>query len=184
MASRLRAIREYWRATADTCQKLVAPKQEPPALAIQYAIRHQEEEKLESAEFVYERACILASDMNLPFKWAEAIVKLRTIRKPQAIPQSSWLDMKSACAQLYMNDFTLLKVIVNNGWSLEDVYGCNKLAPLVRVDCMGLSLLLHQGDEVVEVNKERIQILRRSGKVNYLYKRFHRQMKVSLLYEL
>jgi hypothetical protein len=122
--------------------------------------------------------------MNLPFEWAEAVVKLRSIERPQIIPQSSWLEIKSARTQLYTDDFALLKLIISNGWSVEDIYGCNKPAPLVRVDCMGLLLLLRQGDEVVGVNKERIKILRRSGKVNYLYRRLDRQMKVSLLYEL
>ena len=49
---------------------------------------------------------------------------------------------------------------------------------------MGLLLLLHQGDEVAGVNRERIKILRRSGKVNYFHRRLDRQMKVDLLYEL
>jgi hypothetical protein len=184
MAFRLQKIREYWQATADTCQKLAESKPKPKAVVVQYVAGQPTGEKIEPAEVIYERACILASDMNLPFEWAEAVVKLRSIKKPQLILQNSWLEIKAACTQLYMDDFASLKLIISNDWSLEDIYGCNKLAPLVRVDCMGLLLLLHQGDEVVGVNKERIKILRRSGKVNYLYKRLDQQMKVSLLYEL
>ena len=110
----------------------------------------------------------------------EGVSKICAIERPQ----SSWLEIEAACNQLYTDDFSLMKLIINNGWSLDDVYGCNKAAPLVRVDCMGLLLLLHQGDEVVGVNRERIKILRRSGKVNYFHGRLDQQMKVSLLYEL
>jgi hypothetical protein len=187
VASFLKGFDEYWRDTADTCQKLVAPREKPKAVIFQYepkkAIdRPTEKNTSATSELIHERFCILASDINLPSEWAEAVVKLRSIERPQIIPQSSWLEINAACDQLYTDDFALLKLIISNGWSLEDIYGCNKFAPLVRVDCMGLLLLLHQGDEVVGVNKERIKILRRSGKTNYLSRRLDQQTKVSLLY--
>jgi hypothetical protein len=187
MASFLKGLDEYWRDTPDTCQKLVPLREKPKAVVFQYepkkAIdRPTEKNTSATPELIHERSCILASDINLPFEWAEAVVKLRSIERPQMIPQSSWLEIKEACGQLYMDDFALLKLIINNNWLLEDIYGCNKATPLVRVDCMGLLLLLHQGDEVVGVNKERIKILRISGKTNYLSRRLDRQTKVSLLY--
>jgi len=189
MVSFLKGFDEYWRATADTCQKLVAPREKPKAVIFQYepkkAIdRPTEKNTSATPELIHERSCILASDMNLPFEWAEAVVKLRSIERPQMIPQSSWLEIKAACSQLYMDDFALLKLIINNGWVGEDIYGCHSGAPLFRFDCMGLLLLLHQGDEVVGVNKERIKMIRRSGAVNHLYKKLHQQIKVGLLYEL
>ena len=189
MTSFLKGFDEYWRATADTCQKLVAPHEKQKAVILKYepkkAIdRPTEKNTSATSELIHERSCILSSDMNLPLEWAQGIVKLRAIKKPPMIPQSSWVEIKAACDQLYMDDFALLKLIINNGWSLEEVYGYNKFAPLVRVDCMGLLLLLHQGDEVVGVNKERIKILRSSGAVNYLYRRLNQQMKIDLLYEV
>jgi len=189
MPSRLKKFKEYLKETASNCQKLVAQNPKQEAVILQYVARQPTAQKeiespFELAELFYERACILSSDMNLPFEWAEAVVKFRSIERPQVITQSSWLEIKAVCDQLYMNDFALLKLIINNGWAVEDIYGCNKPAPLVRVDCMGLLLLLRQGDEVVSVNKERIKILRRSGKVNYLRKRLDPQLKVGMLYEL
>ena len=184
----LKGFDEYWRDTADTCQKLVAPREKPKAVIFQYepkkAIDRSTEKNTSTPELIYERSCILSSDMQLPFEWADAVVKLRSIERPQMISQSSWLEIKSACTQLYMDDFALLKLIINNGWSLEDVYGCNKVAPFVRVDCMGLLLLLHQGDEVVGVNKERIKVLKKSGSKLAFSKRLDQQVKVRLLYEL
>ena len=182
MSSLARSFDEYWRSTASTRQKLIEPKPTPKAIVLKYAPKPIEP-TLAPVEVVYERACMLADDMNLPLAWAEAVTKLHAIERPQIIPQSSWLEIEAACTQLYTDDFALLKLIINNNWSLEDIYGCNKLAPLVRVDCMGL-LLLHQGEEVASVNKERIKILRRSRKTNYFHRRLDHQIKVSLLYEL
>ena len=189
MASRLQKIREYWQATADTREKLIVSLPVSARVVFEYKankdiIKPANDLIPSTPKLTYELGCILASDINLPFEWAEAVVKLRSIERPRMILQNSWLEIKAACTQLYMDDFSLLKLIINNGWSLEEVYGCNKFAPLVRVDCMGLLLLLHQGDEVVGVSKERIQILHRSGKINYLYRKLDQQMKVSSLYEL
>jgi hypothetical protein len=189
MASRLKKFNEYLKETASNGQKLVEQKPKQAAIILKYEpkqdiIKPINDSILATPELVYERACVLACDMNLPFEWAEAVVKLRATLKPQMIPQSSWLEIKNACDQLYVDDFALLKLIINNGWSLEDIYGYNKLAPFVKVDCMGLLLLLHQGDEVIGVNKERIKILRRSGVVNYLYRSLDQQIKVGWLYEL
>jgi hypothetical protein len=182
MAFFLKKLNEYLQAIAGTHSNLIE-SQRPKAIVLRYEPKATEVER-ESSELIYERACILASDMNLPFEWADAVVKLRAIRKPQLILQSSWLEIKAACSQLYTDDFALLKLIINHDWAVEDIYGCNRFAPIVRVDYIGLLLLLHQGDEVVAVNRERIKIIRRSGKVNYLYKRLDQQMKVDLLYEL
>jgi hypothetical protein len=189
MASRLKKFKEHLKETASNCQKLVAQKPKQEAVILKYVAKQEIKKPANDSipathELIYERSCILVSDMNLPFEWAEAVVKLRAKEKPKIIPQSSWLEIEAACTQLYTDDFALLKLIINNEWSLEDIYGCNKVASLVRVDCMGLLLLLHQGDEVVGVNKECIKILRRSGKVNYLHRRLEQKIKVDLLYEL
>jgi hypothetical protein len=184
MASFLKGLDEYLQLTAGIHQKLVMLPPKPKATLYEFKTRQPAKKKIELPELTYERACMLASDMNLPISWAESVAKLRAIERPKIIPQNSWQDIKAACDLLYKDDFALLKLIISNDWLLEDIYGCNKFAPLTRVDCMGLLLLLHQGDEVVGVNRERIKILRRSGKVNYLHKRLDQQIKVSLLHEL
>lgn len=185
MTSFLKGLNEYLQTNAGVHQKLVTTSLKPKAVVFEFKAKQPANDLiLAIPELIYERACILSTDINLPHLWADAVVKLRATEKPQIIPQSSWLDIKEAYDQLYRDDFALLKLIINNDWSLEDIYGCNKLAPLPRVDCMGLLLLLHQGDEVVGVNKERIKILRKSGKTNYLHRRLDQQIRVGLLYEL
>jgi hypothetical protein len=185
MASRLKKFNKYLKETANNGQKLVAQKPKQAAVILKYVakqdiIKPANELVPTTSELIYERACMLACDMNLPLKWAEAAVKFRAIERPQ----SSWLEIKAACDQLYVDDFVLLKLIISNDWSLEDIYGCNKFAPFIRVDCMGLLLLLHQGDEVIGVNKERIKILKKSGSKVVFSKRLDQQKKVGMLDEL
>ena len=191
MASFLKGLNEYWRDTADTCKPLVTQKLKSEAVVFEYVAQKHVSKLLPAndlmpatSELTNERVYILASDMSIPFEWAEAVVKLRSIRKPQLIPQSSWLEIKAASTQLYTDDFALLKLIINNDWSLEDIYGCHPAAPMTRFDMMGLLLLLHQGDEVVGVNKQRIKILRRTGSINVFRKSLAPATGRVSLYEL
>jgi hypothetical protein len=86
MASRLQKIREYWQATADTCKKLIELPL-PARVVFEYKakkdiIKPANDLIPSTQELTYERACILSSDMNLPFEWAQAIVKLQVKEKP------------------------------------------------------------------------------------------------------
>lgn len=175
MASRLKKVLEYWEATAGTYEKLVPPKAKPEAIIFQYEAKKAittpaENNTLVTPELINERAYILASDINLPTEWAEAVVKLHSINRPRNIPQGSWLEIQEACAKFYCDDFGLLKLIINHEWSLSDIFGCHSVAPMTRFDMMGLLLLLHTGDEIVGVNKQQIKILRKTGSMNVFSK--------------
>ena len=166
MASRLQKTREYWQQKANACESSIEPK--PKAEVFQY---EETQELIKparglaplSAREIEERIFILATDMNLPHLWAEAIVKLQEKERPKNISQASWLEIQEACTQLYRDSFGLLKLIINHDWELKDIFGCDPKVPMIRGDMMGLLLLLHQGDEVVGVNKHRIKILKKSG---------------------
>lgn len=193
MALNLQKIREYWQATADTCEPLVLKKSE--AEILNFAANH-EVSKAEAAqpandlllaapELINERIYILASDMNLPHLWAEAVVRLQAMNRPASIPQNSWLDIQEACNQLYRDNFGLLKLIITHEWQLSEIFGCHPSVPLIRVDMMGLLLLLHQGDEIVGINKEKIKILRKTGSMNVFSRRLEKPTRGRvLLHEL
>ena len=55
---------------------------------------------------------------------------------------------------------------------------------MIRFDAMGLLLLLHQGDEVVGVNKYRIKILKKNGSKLVLNKSLQPAGERVLLHEL
>jgi len=194
MVSRLQKIREHWQATADTCEKLIMPPPKPEAEILNFVAnqtiikadvaKSANDLTVATPELINERICILASDMNLPHSWAEAVVKIQVMNKPVSISQNSWLDIQETCNQLYRDNFGLLKLIINHEWQLSDIFGCHPTIPLVGFDIMGLILLLHQGDEVVGVNKQRIKILKKSGSEVVLSKSLSPTGERVLLHEL
>lgn len=177
---------QYWQ-TADTGKKLVPLKQKRKKVVLNFAnnnIQQVSFELPELEEVIEERACILASDIELPFDWAYAVVKLRNVNRPKNIPIASWLEIEKACATLYNNNFELLKKIIAYDWSLPDIYGCKPNNPCNIFNSMGLLLLLKPTDSIVEVRKDSIKIRTKSGNISSFYPRLDQNVNVSLLCDL
>ena len=138
----------------------------------------------ELEEVVEERACILASDIELPFEWAYAVTKLRNIARPKNIPISSWLEIESACSRLYADNFALLKAIIAHDWLLYDIYGCRLNNPCSSFDNMGLLLLLRPTDQIIEVKQGCIKIRSKSGSISAFYRKLEQNVKRFLLYKI
>jgi hypothetical protein len=189
MAILLKNFDQYWQTKANTDQKSVPLKPKRQAVILNYTSRKEEvqratPEPLEPKEVTEERACILASDIGLPYKWAESVVRLRNTERPKNIPASSWLEIETACSMLYDNNFALLKEIIAQGWSLYDIYGCSPSNPCTSFNDMGLLLLLKPTDTIVEIRKECIKIRSRSGSITGFYRRMEQEVKVALLYKI
>ena len=184
MTAFLKSFDEYWQTKADTDQKLVPPNPKRKAVVLNYVnkeVQGSKFEPLELEEVVEERACILASDLGLPFEWAYAVTKLRNIARPKNIPISSWLEIENACSKLYADNFALLKAIVTHDWLLHDIYGCSLNNPCNSFDNMGLLLLLKPTDKIIEVRKDSIKIRSKSGSISSFYPRLERGIKTALL---
>jgi len=182
-----RSFNQYWQTVANNNNKLVPKKQIRKAVVLNYINKEIRELKFttsESDEVIEERACILASDMDLPFEWAEMVVKLRNTQKPKNITMSSWLEIENACSTLYADNFALLKAIIAHGWLLHDIYGCSLSNPCNSFDNMGLLLLLKLTDKIIEVRNDSIKIRSKSGSISSFYPRLERGVKTALLYEL
>ena len=188
MSAFLKDFDEYWQTVANTnFKKLVPQKQIRKAVVLNYVHKEFQELKFELPELeevVEERACILASDIDLPFEWAYAVTKLRNIQKPKNIPIASWLDITNTSFILYADNFALLKEIVSHDWSLQDIYGCSSNNPCSNFDNMGLLLLLKPTDKIIEVSKDSIKIRSKSGSISSFYLRLEQGVKTALLYEL
>lgn len=183
----LRDFDHYWQTLANTNKKLVPQKQIRKAVVLNYVNKEIQELKFEIPELeevVEERACILASDIELPFEWAYAVTKLRNIRKPENIPLTSWLAIENASSLLYADNFALLKSIIDHGWSLYDIYGCHPNIPCNNFATMGLLLLIKQGDKIIEVRKDSIRIRSKSDNVGSFYRRVECGITTTLLHEL
>lgn len=187
MTAFLKNFDEYWQTNAGTRQKLVPLKPKRKAVILNYINKEVQGGKFEPPELeevVEERACILASDIDLPFEWAYAVTKLRNIARPKNIPMSSLLELENACSMLYADNFALLKEIIAHDWLLRDIYGCSLNNPCSSFDNMGLLLLLKSTDRIIEVRKECIKIRSKSGSVSSFYPRLEQNIKVFLLWEL
>jgi hypothetical protein len=189
MAILLKSFDQYWQTKANTNQKLVQLKPKRQAVILNYTSREKEVQRAiieppEPEEVIEERVCILASDIGLPFEWAESVVRLRNMERPKNIPASSWFEVETACSILYADNFALLKKIIAQGWSLYDVYGCSLSNPCISFNDMGLLLLLKPTDTIVEVRKECIKVRSKSGSITGFYKRLEQNRTVYLLYEL
>lgn len=188
MSAFLKDFDEYWQTVANTnFKKLVPQKQIRKAVVLNYIHKEFQELKFELPELeevVEERACILASDINLPFEWAYAVTKLHNIQKPRNIPAASWLDITNTYPILYADNFALLKAIISHDWSLHDIYGCSSNNPCSSFDNMGLLLLLKPTDKIIEVRKDSIKIRSKSSSISSFYPRLEQNKIVSLLYEV
>ena len=100
MAIILKNFNQYWQTKSATDKKLIQQKPKQQAVSLNYPNRVKEVqtaiiEPPEPEEVIEERACILASDIGLPFEWAETIVKLRNMERPKSIPTSSWEEVET-----------------------------------------------------------------------------------------
>lgn len=189
MAILLANFNRYWQTKANTEQKLVLQKPKQQAVILNYTSRKEEVKRAtpeppEPEEVIEERACILASDIGLPYDWAESVVKLRNMERPKSIPPSSWEEIEIACSMLYDNSFALLKTIIAQGWSLYDIYGCSPSNPCTSFNVKGLVLLLKPTDVIIEVREECIKIRSYSGSINSFYKRIEQNVECVLLCDI
>ena len=97
---------------------------------------------------------------------------------------SSWLEIENACSKLYADNFALLKAIITHDWLLNDIYGCSLNNPSSSFDNMGLLLLLKPTDKIVEVRKECVKILSKSGSTSSFFPRLDQGAKTFMLYKL
>jgi hypothetical protein len=189
MAILLKNFDQYWQTKANTDQKPVLLKPKQQAVILNYTSRKEWVQRVtpeppEPEEVIEERACILASDIGLPYEWAESVVRLRNTEKQKNIPASSWLETETACSMLYENNFALLKKIIVQGWSLYDIYGCSPSNPCNNFNDMGLLLLLKPTDTIIEVREECIKIRSKSGSITGFYRKLEQEAKRSLLYKV
>jgi hypothetical protein len=186
MAILLANFNQYWQTKANTDQKLVLQKPRQQAIILSYTSKKEEVQRAtpeppEPEEVIQERACILASDIGLPYEWAETIVRLRNYHRLKSIPASSWEEIETACSMLYDNNFALLKAIIAHKWSLHDIYGCNPDTPVTSFNVKGLVLLLNPTDAIIGIREECIKIRSKSGSINSFYKRIEQNVKCVLL---
>jgi len=123
--------------------------------------------------------------LEIPALWLNAIETILSRDKPQAISESRWKAIIVHLRRLVVEEREFFFKIIEYGWSLEEVFGCHKFAPDVRIDGMGLLMLLGKAS-IAEI-KPRCASLKHKddGMTTYALGTFDRMcMEHSMLMEL
>src|SRR5690606_12851918 len=106
-----------------------------------------------------ERAAIIAEGSGCPVEWAEGLALLDPNRPPGDVPQDYWMafcDTAGAFADRWAAKAAAL------GWTVEEVFGCDRHAPFARLDRRGLVWSL-VGCSLVDLTKTEAVIEMPSG---------------------
>jgi len=106
-----------------------------------------------------ERAAIAGHDGGVPRTWAEGFARLHPDHPPGDVPPRRW--------QRFIDDVGMFldrwaSYAAALGWSLYDLFGCDRDRPFARVDQAGLLWLLN-GDRLVALSENTATIERRTG---------------------
>ena len=99
-----------------------------------------------------ERAAIIEYDGGVPREWAEGLARLLSSPPPSGVIPSLWHDRLNRAARFC--DIWAAKASAC-GWSAEDLFGMNPLAPLSRYDSMGAAFF-GADSEVIDVTADAV----------------------------
>jgi hypothetical protein len=126
-------------------------------------------------------ATIVDGDGGVPREWAEGYRRLRAMPPPADIPERDWQAMVDGAGRLleqWGSKFACLE------WTVEDVFGVHRVAPLARLDLAGLVRFLIRF-EVVELTDERAILMNaRGARHTYRRRRDPRNPEWTLLWDL
>ena len=80
--------------------------------------------------------------LDFPTLWLNAIEITLTRNKPRNISESRWRAIIQRLDVLIHEEKNHLLKMIEYGWALEEVFGCHKFAPDIRIDGMGLLMLM------------------------------------------
>jgi hypothetical protein len=104
-------------------------------------------------------------------EWRRNLVLLATRAQPSELPEARW--QRAIRDGLALLD-TWGDRLTDCGWTAEDLFGMDPVAPWHRVDALGLVLLL-DGGKVADADQGGCNILTRSGARQPYFRREHPQ---------
>jgi hypothetical protein len=106
---------------------------------------------------------------DFPSFWSNAIEITLNRNKPQNISESRWRAITKRLDVLIHEEKRHLLKMIEYDWSLEEVFGCHKFAPDVRIDGMGLLMLLKDSSTIAEITPD-LAILRHKDGAHTSYR--------------
>jgi hypothetical protein len=79
---------------------------------------------------------------GIPISWSNAIEITLTRNTPRNISESRWRAIIQRLDVLIHREKPHLLKMIEYGWSTEEIFGCHKFAPDIRIDSMGLLMLM------------------------------------------
>ena len=135
-------------------------------------------DKADVAEKTYDY--LLCNLEALPIGWSDAIKHTIQRKRPEKITEQKW---QAIINQIYLwinKDLIQLQKIINDGWVIQDIFGCHKRCPEQRTDHMGL-LMLIQGKTIERVNMGTIALKTSSGAEQCFYKNILNSPEAALI---
>lgn len=117
------------------------------------------ENALPDPDDLEERAAIIAEGSGCPLAWAEGLARLDPNRPPGDVPQDYWMAFCDA-AGAFVDRWAAKAAAL--GWTVEEVFGCDRHAPFARLDRRGLVWTL-VGCSLVDLTKTEAVIEMPSG---------------------
>jgi hypothetical protein len=140
----------------------------PPASITDLLARHKPEIVVLLRHSIDQRAVIAADNAGAPRKWVEGYTRLRAMPTPEGITERDWQAMIDGAGRVLEQWGGKLSAM---GWTAEDIFGINRVAPMGRLDLAGLvRFLIRFG--VVDIIAEHAILMNARG-ARHIYRRRH-----------
>jgi hypothetical protein len=136
---------------------------------------------LSAAKPANDAASIVQSVGGLPRDVADGVRAILSTDGAQGIPPQRWLRVQRDVVQLLEGGWA--QQALNFGWTVADLFGCDRRAPWHRLDRAGLVLLTGE-HEIVELTEEVAALRTSTGSVLRFRRRPPARPSVTLLWEL
>jgi hypothetical protein len=107
------------------------------------------------------------TESGLPMDWIEGYRKLVIMRRPRAIPETTWTWLQAAAGELLTR---WGRQLVAHGWSAIEVFGVHFEAPMPRVDCAGLLAMLSAHHKIEAISAKSVSLRTDGGSVLRYYR--------------
>lgn len=107
----------------------------------------------------------LEREVDIPKEWREAITSLTNMQQPKIISSVKWYTLRQVLAYLFSQEYALLKSIIAHGWSIADIFGCDKSAFDRVFYNAGLVMLMKETDILDNISDKAILIRNSRGTI-------------------
>lgn len=146
-------------------------------------IEIKRELKKHKAEILFDLYQEQIRRLNYPEPWNIACLGTLTRPQPKEICDKQWNTVLTQLHRWIGQDSEQLREIIEKKWTLSHIFGCHKVSPQCRYDCMGL-LLLIQGKTIEQIHDDRIVLKTSSGATQTFYKEPINLLEGSFLYTI